>query len=143
MSFLLMLLTAIVIAVLWRSRAFHAIFAPSEDLSPEAQVASVRLAGAVAFVALGILALWGRLYAQANAHLDFRDPRFDGVTFLQNAPTKALAATALWVVIVAIGVTTWQVLDNMLAKRSAAKADVRLLAAVLISLGVLFGGILR
>lgn len=143
MPVLLLILTAIIIAVLWRSRAFHAIFAPSEDLSPEAQVASVRLAGAVAFVALGLLALWGKVYAAANAGLDYRDPRFDGVTFLQNAPTKALAATALWVVIVAIGVTTWQVLDNMLAKRATAKADVRLLCAVLISLGFLFGGVLR
>lgn len=143
MLILLLLLTAVVIAVLWRTPAFRAIFADSAVLTPEALIASVRLAGGVAFVVLTLLALWGRAYAGAHAGLIYSDPRFDGVVFLQNAPIKALAATALWVVIVAIGVVTWQVVDNILAKRPAGKADARLLGMILVALGFLFGGVLR
>lgn len=143
MFVLLLILTAVLGLILWRTRAFRAVFEDSAALEPEAILASVRLAGAGALAVLAVLGLWAKRHLAAHAGLDYTDPRFDGVVFLQGLPVKALAVAALWVVLVAVGVVTWQVLDNILAKRPAAKADARLLGAILIALGFLAGGVLR
>jgi hypothetical protein len=143
MTFLLVVVIGLALVLVARSAAFKAIFADSDTLTTEAQLASVRLAGWLAFLVLAVLSIWGRIHTTANPGMDYSDPRFDGVVFLQNAPPKIMAALALWVVIVAVGVFTWQVLDNLLAKRAAARADVRLLCAVVLGLAFLFGGVLR